>query len=287
MHRVTAIQDPFDPLGVQSRATHDPLQAIPDPERPVRDERHRLGPRGAQTMKVHRQQSHQVVRPAHRAVDPGARPPEHPPLAVAEIEDQQLRLAPLDADLPAVLHAFAFLGLDPGADTDPPAIDLGHDVLSGHLLTRRELTGTEPLQVTGPCRQDRGTQLPGPAVDGLLIQGRPLVAEFVAGQLDRGEQGSQATHLTVEGWCGPLADPQGGQLGIGAGPFAPSPPTGPGSRRTGDRGDPNDQATQEPELQPPLLRGATGGIGPSGAPFFPGSAWSPGIAASARRLAVT
>jgi hypothetical protein len=94
---------------------------------------------------VQRQQFHQVVRPVHRAVDPRPRAPEQPPLAVAEIEDQQLRLAPLDADLTAGLHPLAFLGLDLSADAAPSAIDLGHDVLSGHLLTRRELTVPEAL----------------------------------------------------------------------------------------------------------------------------------------------
>src|SRR5262249_42437482 len=118
-------------------------------------------------------------------------------------------------------------------------------------------------------------------------EGQSLVAEFVTGQFDRGEQGSQAAHLTVQRRCGPLADAQYGQLGIGPGPLAAPPSAGAGSRPTVDRGDPDDQATQEPELQPSLLRGASGGIGSIGVPFFPGSAWSPGIVASARRLAVT
>ena len=208
-------------------------------------------------MQVERQQFHQVIRPVHRAVDPRPRPPEHPPLAVAEVEDQQLRLPPLDADLAAVLHSLAFLGLDLGADADPSAIHLGDDVLPGHLLARRESTVAEPLQVTGPCRQDLGPQLPDHAVDGLLIEGRPLVAEFVAGQLDRGEQGGQAAHLAVQGRCGPLADAQGGQLGIGPGPLAAPTLAGAGSWGTVDRGDPDDQAAQEPELQPPRLRGAS------------------------------
>ena len=117
-------------------------------------------------MEVKRQQFHQVVRPVHRAVDPGPRPFDHPPLTVAQVEDQELGLTPLDANLPSVLHSLAFLGLDLGADADPSAIDLGDDVLPGHLLARRELTVTEPLQVPGPCRQDLGTysnlQLPAP-----------------------------------------------------------------------------------------------------------------------------
>src|SRR3954451_5455469 len=110
-------------------------------------------------MQVEGQQLHQMVRPAHRAVDPGARPPEQPPLAVAEVEDQELRLPPLDADLAAVLHALAFRRLDLRADADPAAIDFGDDVLPGHLLARRELTVAPTLQVPGPRRQDLGPQL--------------------------------------------------------------------------------------------------------------------------------
>ena len=106
-----------------------------------------------------------------------------------------------------------------------------------------------------------------------------------AGWPDAG-QGGQAPHLTVQGRCGPFADAQGGQLGIGPGPLATPPPAGAGSRATVDRGDPDDQAAQEPELQPPLLRGASWGIGPIGVPFFPGSAWSWVVVAWARRLAV-
>ena len=98
----------------------------------------------------------------------------------------------------ARLHpSLAFLGLDLGADADPSAINLGHDVLSGHLLARRELTVAGPLQVPGPRRQNLGPELPDHAGDGLLIEGGPLVAEFLAGDLDRGEQGGQAAHLTV------------------------------------------------------------------------------------------
>ena len=158
---------------------------------------------------------------------------------------------------------------------------------SGHLLTRRQATITIPLQVAGPCRQDLATQLPGPAVDGLLLERRPAVAEFVAGQFDRGEQGRQTTHLTLKGRRRPLADAQGGQLGGGPGSLAPPTSAGAGSWGTGDRGDPDDPAAQESELQPPLLRGTSWGIGPMDAPFFPVSAWSPVIVASAKRLAVT
>jgi hypothetical protein len=111
------------------------------------------------------------------------------------------------------------------------------------------------LQVTGPCRQDLGAQLPGHAVDGLLIKGRPLVTEFVAGQFDRGEQGGQTTHLTVQGRRRSLADAQGGQLGIGPGPLAAPPPAGAGPGGTVDRGDRDRQAAQEPESQPPRLWG--------------------------------
>jgi hypothetical protein len=186
MHRVAAVQDPLDALRVQPRTPDDPVQPVPDPGCPVRDERHGPGPRRPQAMEVEGQQFHQVVRPVHRAVDPGACALEHPPLAVAQVEDQEFRLAPLDADLAAVLHALAFGGLDLRADADPPAIDLGDDVLPGHLLTVREQPLTEPPQVAGPCRQDLSPQLVRHAVDRLLIERRALAAEFVAGQLDRG-----------------------------------------------------------------------------------------------------
>ena len=52
--------------------------------------------------------------------------------------------------------------------------------------------------------------------------------------------------------CGPRADAQGGQLGRDAGPLATLAPAGAGSRPAGDRGDPDAQAAQEPELQPPV-----------------------------------
>ena len=155
MHRVAAIQDPLDPLRVQPRTPDDPVQPVPDPGRPVGDERHGLGPRRPQAMEVEGQQFHQVVRPVHRAVDPGPRPLEHPPLAVAQVEDQELRLAPLDADLAAVLHALALGGLDLGADADPPAVDLGDDVLPGHLLARRE-------PAVARTAAGRGSGSPGP-----------------------------------------------------------------------------------------------------------------------------
>ncbi len=136
-----------------------------------------------------------MVRPVHRAVDPGACPLDHPPLAVAQVDDQELGLAPLDTDLAAVLQALALGGLDLRSDADPTAIDLGDDELSGHLPTVREQAVTEPPQVAGPCCQDLGPQLVRHAVDRLLVERRPLAAEFVAGQLDRGEQGGQASHL--------------------------------------------------------------------------------------------
>ncbi len=209
-----------------------------------------------------------MIRPIHRAVDPRPRPPEHPPLAVAEREDQQLRLPPRDADLAAVLHPLAFLGRDLGADPDPSAIDLSDDVLPGHLLTPRELTVTEPLQGTGPCRQHLGTPLPDHAVDGLLIEGRPLVTEFLAGQLDRGEHGGQAAHLPVQGRGGSLPDAQEGQLGRGSGPLAAPTPAGAQSRATGNRSHPDNHSAQESEFQPPRLRWASRLIGAAGAPFF-------------------
>jgi len=136
---------------------------------------------------VEGQQLHQVVRRVHRAVDPGPRPLDHPPLAVAQVEDQQLGLAPLDSDLAAVLHALALGGLDLGADANPAAVDFGDDVLPGHLLARREQTVAPAPQVAGPGRQELGPQLRRHAVDRLLVERRPLAAQFVAGQFDRGE----------------------------------------------------------------------------------------------------
>jgi hypothetical protein len=56
--------------------------------------------------------------------------------------------------------------------------------------------------------------------------------------------------------CRALADPEGGQFGVGPGPLS-SPPLG-GARLGAavGRGDPDDQAAQETEPQPPRLRGA-------------------------------
>src|SRR5262249_9561039 len=135
-------------------------------------------------------------------------------------------------------------GLDPRADADPPAIDLGDDVLPGHLLARRESALTIALQVASPRRQDLGPQLAGHAVDRLLVERRPLAAEFVAGPGDRGEQGGQAAYLALQGGGGALADTQGGQLGIGPGPL-PAPALG-GARLGAavQGGDPDDQAPQ-------------------------------------------
>ena len=210
-----------------------------------------------QAVQVHGQQFHRVVRTLQRAVDPGTCPPGHPPLAAALGEDQQLRLPPLDADLAAVLHALAFLGLDLSADADPAAIDLGDDMPAGQLVAGREQAVTKALQVTSPCRQDLGPQLAGHAVDGLLVEPRPPAAEFLASQFDRGEQGTQAAHPALQRRGRPLADAQGGQFGV-----APSPLTAPalgtaclGAAR--DRGDPEDQTAQQTELQPPRLRGAS------------------------------
>ena len=213
MHRVAAVQDPLDALRVQPRTPDDPVQPVPDPGRPVRDEGHGLGPRRPQSMQVEGQQFHRVVRPVQRAVDPGAGALEHPPLAVTEVEDQELRLAPLDADLAAVLHALALRRLDPGSDADPPAIDLSDDVLTGHLLTGREQPVTEPLQVTGPRRQDLGPQLVRYAVDRLLIERRALAAEFVAGQFDRGEQGGQGPTWLCSAGVAPLRMPSAANSG--------------------------------------------------------------------------
>jgi hypothetical protein len=107
-------------------------------------------------MEVEGQQFHQVLRPVQRAVDPGARPLEHPPLAVAQVEDQELGLAPLDADLAAVLDALALGGLDLRADADPSSVHLGDDVLPGHLLARRDQSLAKTPDVAGPGRQDLG-----------------------------------------------------------------------------------------------------------------------------------
>ena len=63
-------------------------------------------------MEVEGQQLHQVVRLVQRGIDPGPRPLEHPPLAVAEIEDQKLGLAPLDTDLAAVLEMTGLQALE-------------------------------------------------------------------------------------------------------------------------------------------------------------------------------
>lgn len=257
MHRVAAVQDPLDTLRVQSRTSHDPVQPVPDPGRPVRDERHGLGPRRSQAMEVEGQQFHQVVRPVHRGVDPGACALEHPPLAVAQVKDQELRLAPLDPDLAAMLHPLALGGLNLRADPDPPAVDLGDDVLPSHFLASREQPIAESPQVTGPSRQDLGPQLVRHAVDRLLVERRALAAEFVAGRLDRREQGGQAPHLALQRRGRPLADAQGRQLGINPGAFAAPAPCGAGPGTAVGRGDPDDQAAQEAEFQPPRLRGAS------------------------------
>ena len=84
----------------------------------------------------------------------------------------------------------------------------------------------------------------------------PWSAEFVAGQVDRREQGGEAADPALQGGGGALADAQCGQLGIGPGPL-PAPPLG-GARLGAavGRGDPDDQAAQEAEPQPPRLRGA-------------------------------
>ena len=256
MDRVAAIQDPLDPLRVQPRAADDPVEPVPDPGRPVGDERHRLGPRRPQAMEVEGQQLHEVVRPAHRAVDPGPSPLDRPPLAAAEVEDQELRPPPPGPDLAAVLHAFAVRRLDPRADADPPAVDLGDDVLIGRLNTRREATVTEPPQVPGPCRQGLGPQLPGHAVGRLLVDRRPLAGKFIAGQFDRGEQGGEAAHPALEGGSGALPDAQCGQLGVAPGPLSTPALGGARLGAAVEGGGPDDQATQEAGLQPSRFRGA-------------------------------
>jgi hypothetical protein len=45
--------------------------------------------------------------------------------------------------------------------------------------------------------QDLGPELPGHAVDRLLVERQPLVAELLAGQFNPGEQSGQAAHLTL------------------------------------------------------------------------------------------
>ena len=94
-------------------------------------------------------------------------------------------------------------------------------------------------------------------MDGLLVERRPLPAEFGAGQFDRGEQGGQTTHLALQGGSGTLADAQGGQLGIGPDPL--SAPTFGGAclGAAVEGGDPDDQSPQEAESQPPRFWGAS------------------------------
>ena len=192
-------------------------------------------------------------------------------LTVAEVEDQELGLAPLDADLASMLDPFALGGLDPGADADPPAVGLGDDMLPDHLLARREPTVAPVPQVAGPGRQDLGPQLGGHAVGGLLIKGRPLTAQFVTGQFDRGEQRGEAADLALQGRGGALADAQGRQFGISPGALTAATPGGAGRGAAVIRGDPDDQAAQEPQLQASRLRGASRSLGTAAAPFSPGS----------------
>jgi hypothetical protein len=76
----------------------------------------------------------------------------------------------------------------------------------------------------------------------------------------------------LQGRGGPLADAQGGQFGIGPGPLAAPTLGGAGPGATVDRGDPDDQATQEAEFQSPRLRGASRSVGLARSPFFSGPA---------------
>ena len=82
---------------------------------------------------------------------------------------------------------------------------------------------------------------------------QPLAAEFVAGQLDRGEQGGQAPLPALQRRGRPLPDVQGRQLGISPGAFAATAPCGAELGTAIGRGDPDDQAAQEAEFQPPRL----------------------------------
>ena len=236
-------------------------------------------------MEVQRQQFHQLVRPAHRPVDPGTRPFEHPAATVAEIQDQELGFAPLDADLAAMLHPLALRRLDLRADAHPPAIHLRHDVPAHQIVPRRELAVTIPLQLAGACGEDLGPQLAGHAVDRLLIERRASLSQFVVRQLDRGEQGGQSAHLRLQRRSGPLADAQGRQFGIVARPLLAPSFRGACLGSAVGRGDPDDQAAEQAEFQRARFGGAStaGGVG---TPFFPGSAWSWVVVAWARRLAV-
>ena len=70
-----------------------------------------------------------------------------------------------------------------------------------------------------------GGRDPGPAGGGGVRGTAPIPSSAALG-IRKGATPalhSQAAHLTVEGRCGPLADAQGGQLGIGSGPSRPRP----------------------------------------------------------------
>jgi hypothetical protein len=185
-----------------------------------------------------------------------------------------------------MLHPLALRRLDLRADAHPPAIDLRDDVPARQVVARRESAVTIPLQLAGACGEDLGPQLAGHAVDRLLIEPQSLLSQFVAGQLDRREQGRQSAHLGLQRRGGSLADAQGRQLGIVARPLLATSLRGACLGSAGGRADPEDEAAEQAEFQRARLGGASGAAGGVGPPFFPGSAWSRIVGAWARRLAV-
>ena len=237
-------------------------------------------------MEVEGQQFHQVVRPVHRAVDPGARPLEHPPLAVAQVEDQELRLAPLDADLAAVLHPLALRRLDLRSDADPPAIDLGDDVLPGHLLAA-------PGAARHGTAASHGSVSPGPRppVGGTCGGPPSRRASAPGGGVRRGPTRSRGARRSggPPGFAGRGWPPCG----------CPGPPVrdkprclrGPGPVRCGTWGRSRSWRSRRPGRPG---GGASAAASPGGVaigrrrgrPLFSGSARSPGAVASARRVAV-
>jgi hypothetical protein len=124
-------------------------------------------------------------------------------------------------------------------------------------------------------------------VDGLLIEPRALLSQFLAGRLDRREQGGQSAHLRLQRRGGSLADAQGGQLGIMARPFLAPSLRGVRLLRTAvGGGDPDDRSAQQAEFQRPVLGASSGAVGGIGSPFLPGCAWASTVVVWARRLAV-
>ena len=164
-------------------------------------------------MEVQRQHVHQLIRPAHRPVHPGAHPLEHPAATVTEIKDQELGLAPLDADLAAMLHPLAIRRLDLRADPHPPAIGLRHDVPAHKVVPRRELTVAKLLQLAGACGEDLGPQLAGHAVDRLLIEGGALLAQFVMRNSIEGSKAVNRPTCDCSAGVAPLRMPRAASSG--------------------------------------------------------------------------